>query len=157
DIASEDLSKATNYFYDNDIHIIRGDLITFDQCNNIAIFDGCQIINLDYNVESDGSLPDEFQVIVNKVPILYWRKIDDMLMTKAFRYGIIWFDHNLVKNQCLANIKRATNDLIFTSFLYEGVTYRMIYNYFVTEVLVAVESFKTILSHDEPIIFEYMG
>jgi hypothetical protein len=120
--------------------VVKGDLIRYPEitrtvqegdfsCNIIEeptfIFDGEQIVPLDYvNPNSLGSLPQKFRVIEGGVPIYYWAKVPR---------DFVWFDHTLVYDVCLNNIKYGIicDDLygIFTTFIYDNKEYRIVYDY----------------------------
>ncbi len=74
-------------------------------------------------------LPRCFGVIENKVPIDYWSC--KYLGTEAFEQ--IWFDHTLVRDQCINNLQigklREYSSAFFTTFTYLGENYRIIFDH----------------------------
>jgi len=140
-------SIASNYVYDNDMDLVRGDLylitgpcekryVRYDSNYKLAIFDGLKLIGM----ENDGNriintlLPREFCVIENNVPIKYW--VNDQLQKWAiFNIYSVWFDHSLVKDQCLNNIKydilfdSSTKYGVYTCFKYNNNDYYIICDY----------------------------
>jgi len=60
----------------SDKNLIKGDLILFlgdsYRNNGIAIYDGVNIIKLNYDYDDYGALPKCFTVITNDVPVDYW-------------------------------------------------------------------------------------
>jgi len=118
------------YLYDMKYDLTRGDLICYEGLNEyrndgIHIFDGCKIIDLDYDIDDYGALPNEFTVINNNVPIDYWVNNDEH---KGIDHNnLVWFDHNPVKIQCFDNITKINGDL-FTTFNYNDKIYK-IYGY----------------------------
>jgi len=110
--------------YGTDVNLVRGDMIFLDERSNtgIYIFDGLNMIELDYKINNDGFLPDEFTVINNNVPIDYWNK-------SIGNYQQFWFDHQLVKKQCIDNIsciKMDDVDYVFTNFNYNDINYSIV-------------------------------
>ena len=127
DILDKLLDKMCNFNFD----LIKGDLIAisgFDDYRNdgIYIFDGCQIIGLDYKIDDYGSLPNEFTVINNGVPVNYWYDIGNEEYTKGISHNnIVYFDHSSVKDQCLANISDSDGHLK-THFKYDDKVYTIV-------------------------------
>lgn len=111
--------------YNTGVNLVRGDLILYEKNSNnngVYIFDGLNIIELDYKVKTDGFLPDEFTVINDNVPINYWNV--GIKNSQEF-----WFDHKLVKKQCIDNIKYINMnniDYVFTNFNYNDINYSII-------------------------------
>lgn len=132
--------------YGNNIDLIRGDLILFDKKhianNGVYIFDGLNIIDLDYKVEDYGFLPEEFVVINNNVPINYWENITKITSVElvTVKLGIrycnkFWFNHLPVQDQCLNNLRYIGTDsryIILTNFTYNNKNYVIFdhYGYF---------------------------
>lgn len=90
--------------------------------NGVYIFDGLNIIELDYKIQYNGFLPDEFTVINDNVPINYWYR-------GIKNYHDLWFDHKPVKKQCIDNIKHINIDnvdYVLTSFNYNDVNYSLV-------------------------------
>lgn len=115
------------------INLLRGDMVVvnFEDDTIIElIFDGVKLINLCYDISEWPCLPKEFKVIQTGLPINYWLKCyNDNLEYKEddaekwFNYdAIVWFDHSLVKDQCLANVK-LEEGVIDTTFIFNDVKY----------------------------------
>jgi hypothetical protein len=123
--------------YGTNTDLVRGDLIILhdDGCTNMGLylFDGIKIIELQYN--SVSSLPKDFTVINNNIPIDYWRHItkwkknnnfiDYIIVNRGIRgRHKIWFDHICVQKQCLDNINYETEiNMITTNFIYNDINY----------------------------------
>lgn len=152
-----------NYLYDSDIDVVKGDIVLFsiyrrggllnpstyyDTINirdsEICIFDGLKLIKLEYkspNMYKRCKLLKEFHVIENNTPIKYWYTYK--LNYDLFNHDNIWFDHKLVREQCLNNIKyeMISHDMIFTTinfkvhgiytyFIYNNNKYYIIFDYY---------------------------
>lgn len=131
----------------------RGDLIIFDKDagyrnQGVAIFNGTKIVHLYYEIDDYGSLPEEFRVIEEGVPITYWADISATKNTPAW-YGIqhndiVWFDHKLVLKECLRNLQYGKVDKdkygIFTTFVFGNGLYYIIFDY--TNQLAEAPSFN---------------
>lgn len=153
-------SNIVKYFNENDnnIDLVKGDLFKIDAINSY-IFDGNTLIMNNYDF-------DEFHVIENNVPIYYWKDYS----------SIAYFNHNLVKDQCISNIKYElliNNKYgIFTSFIYDKTKYNIIYDYMQDEdavydsvdgntyeildneiIITIIENFKAVLSCTDAIAF----
>src|SRR5438105_2678155 len=69
-IALDFLRKGNN-------DLVKGDLIIFDSIESyrnegVAIFDGEKIIDISHEPDLYGTLPQQFHVIEDEVPIKYW-------------------------------------------------------------------------------------
>jgi len=129
--SDQQLLFVMRYLDSLNIDIVKGDLVKFDSSDLVeftstdfmCIFNGQKFLHLNYHDSDFGVLPREFHVIENSVPIKYWdRDISDR----------VWFNYNLVKDQCLANIKYELIDAeygIFTTFSYNIKIYKIIYIY----------------------------
>jgi len=135
--------------YDSNYNLVRGDLICFEGLNSyrndgVYIFNGNKIVELSYEIDDYGHLPEEFTVINNNVPIRYWQYNEDH---KGISHNnLVWFDHKLVKQQCIDNIIDV-NDELFTTFKYNNKIYK-IYAYrseFDEESRITKENFVSIL------------
>ena len=118
------------------INLKRGDIVIVhfdDDYDSIIelIFDGYKLIHLYYDKDISGSiLPKEFKVIESDFPINYWDKCfnDDCEYREYFDcdyfhyHNIVWFNHNLVKEQCLSNIKQIDGELS-TTFKFNDIVY----------------------------------
>jgi len=143
-------SILSNYIYDSDMKMIRGDIVFLSKCDydnrymifdnkyKLIIFDGLILIDLKSDDKSfkEYTLPEEFRVIENNVSIKYW--IDDQLFNWCvFDCYNIWFDHSQVKNQSLTNIKYGSlfgdkNYAIYglyTNFLFNNKKYYIVCDY----------------------------
>lgn len=147
------ISNTISYLCSNNIQLVKGDLVVYecipdyiyndtylkDVLHNIKdwnfssigrkilIFNGKNLIHLDYTLNEMGSLPTLFKVLNDNTPITYWSNTLD---------SIIWFDHNEVKVDCIKNIKYRefnTNNgpkfSFVTFFIYNSVTYYILFNY----------------------------
>lgn len=139
-------------------NVVRGDLICYNgldyyRNNGIFIFDGCDIINLDYDIDDYGALPKEFTVINNGVPIDYWYNTEK---NKGIDNNyLVWFDHKSVKKQLIDNIIEIDGDL-FTTFEYNDEIYK-IYAYksdFSEELKLTNEKIIDILSGNDFLLFD---
>lgn len=121
----------------NDIDLVRGDLILLAGEYNyrnegIYIFNGCDIIGLDYDINDYGSIPKEFHIINDGVPLDYWVSEKDR---KGIDSGIAWFDPTTVRQQLINNVKeeelgeaggKITLE-ISTWFIYDNKKYTIYY------------------------------
>ena len=105
------------YLDDTNADLVKGDLLIFDDVNMVSIsevflFDGDNILHMSCH---------RCRVIKNNVPIRYWGCSN------------VYFDHKLVRDQCLSNINYKlidnTNYALFTSFIYYDREYKIIYEY----------------------------
>ncbi len=136
-IAEFSLQQALRFLRENSIDLVKGDLILFDSVpryrnDGVAIFDGRRIINIFDQIDEYGSLPPQFRVIEDNVPINYWTHFDDNTRGITHNY-IVWFNHALVRDQCLANLQYGPaddgSDCVFTRFQYNHRNYRIIFDY----------------------------
>lgn len=136
DIEERDLKAALTILKMSSADLIFGDLIVFESVSGyrnegVAIFDGNKIVRLYYDVDDYGSLPKKFQVIKDDVPIDYWKDLDNQRGIK--HNDIVWFDHKIVRDQCLKNLKYQKNSdnkyVIHTYFIYNSKTYYIIFEY----------------------------
>ena len=136
----ESFQIALNYLRERNADLRKGDLILFDskigyRNNGVAIFDGVNIVELYGEVDDYGSLPREFRVIEDNVPINYWKDIDEEDDTKRgiTHNNIVWFDHALVRDQCLKNLRyciiEGDKHGIMTTFVFNQVHYWIIFDY----------------------------
>jgi len=150
-----------DYIYDfTDYKLVKGDLICFtglDDYRNqgVSIFDGCKIINLDYDIDDYGSLPEEFTVINDGVPIRYWENTEK---DKGIDHNhLVWFDHRIVKQQLIDNVTEI-DDNLFTSFEYNDKTYKIYdhLSFFDDESRNTKEQFIKILSEDTLLLLQFI-
>lgn len=119
--------------------LVRGDLIFtkgFDIYRNdgVYIFDGCQIIPLDYTQDDYGALPKEFKVINDGVPIDYW--VPTNKERGIEHNGVLWFDPSNVRQQLINNVKEEEigeaggkiNYEISSKFIYDKKEYTILYD-----------------------------
>lgn len=110
-----------------DENLVKGDLILFCGRNayrndGIAIYDGANIINLDYEIDDYGSLPTCFNVITNDVPVDYWV---DLTNKKGISHNsIVWLDHSTIKQQCIDGVK-IVNGRVTVNFDYNDKSYTL--------------------------------
>ena len=128
-------SIISNYIYDTNMDVIRGDFIiitkschmqyiSFDNNYKISIFDGLKLIDLENNgkITKNTLLPREFYVIENNVPVNYWFNDQLRRWSTIFDVYSVWFNHSSVKDQCLTNIKY--------DMLFDDQTIYHVYTYF---------------------------
>ncbi len=142
DIPEEILSKALQFLRGRNADLIYGDLIFFETglnssySSNVAIFDGSKIINITDEYDEYGSIPPQFHVIENGVPIDYWCKNYNNIISLDSN-PIVWFDHSSVRNECLQNVKTKVvvdslgceDQIIYTTFHYEGKEFMIVFDY----------------------------
>jgi hypothetical protein len=110
-----------NYLEDSDDDLVKGDII-----DHKFIFDGKNVVDLYARQRrfNELCLPHEWNVIENGIPLHYW--------TNAMENKIIWFDHKLVLNQCLNNLKYEKDEhniyKMGTCFEYENTKYTMYFH-----------------------------
>lgn len=131
--------QALEYLWRHNADLRKDDLVIFDSDagysnNGVAIFDGENIIDLYFEIDDYGSLPPKFRVIEGGVPLNYWAEIDDIPSGYGIAHNrIVWFNHRLVRDQCLANLTYGMFDeeyyCIFTFFNYRDITYNIIFIY----------------------------
>jgi hypothetical protein len=126
EISDDKLKHEALYFLQRSgYELVRGDLICFNglydyRNDGVYIFDGIKIINLKYELNDYGDLPEEFTVINNGVPIRYWENTEkDKGIDNS---NVVWFDPEPVRQQCLDNITEIDDDL-FITFEYNDKTY----------------------------------
>ena len=113
--SSEVILRYLDYI---DADLVKGDIINKSgrQCENF-FFDGNEIINI--NIISCKLPP----VIENDIPLLYYENNTDN----------VYFDHSLVKDQCVTNIRyELINDNkygVYTTFIYNECSYKIIFDY----------------------------
>lgn len=129
---------ALNYLKSMNADLVKGDLILFDcaigyRNQGVAIFDGEQIIDLEYDVDDYGALPSKFHVIENGVPLNYWSYVGDTDATIGIDHNqYVWFNHVLVWEQCVANLTYGQTQgkyAIYTSFMFEQKQYKIMFEY----------------------------
>ena len=136
--ANTPFGAALTYLQNTKADLRKGDLVIFDRTGGyrnegVTIFNGKEIVNLFTEVVDYGSVSQEFRVIEDGVPLTYWKNIDEEDPTK---HGIahnefVWFNHALVRDQCLENATYGLIDggyAIYTTFVYEDKKYRIILN-----------------------------
>jgi len=118
-----------------------GDLIVFRELSGyrnsgVFIFNGTDIVPLNYTIDDYGSLPKEFHVIQDGVPIMYWKPQEAKKVIGIEHNSFVWFDHKLVRDQCIKNIKYGmlysyhSQYDIYTTFEYKTQgEYRIIFDY----------------------------
>ena len=144
------ISDLFKYLEDIDADLVKGDIIVIDSKDDNMyfrpvfvtpeyqgtkfIFDGYNIVDLysepqnkirEYTV--DGCryfcLPPEWHIIENNIPLNYWNETLDN--------KIVWFDHNLILDQCIQNLKYSKNLNNFyemkTNFTYQGTEYLILF------------------------------
>lgn len=169
-ISKDSINKALNYLHKIKAKLVNGDFIVFDakvgyRNDGIAMFYKGEIELLDYTIDDYGTIPPQFQVIKDGVPIDYWSFIK--------HNHLIWFDSNPFLDQLLKNItygKIGDYYALYSTFVYEGQKYKVVCNYLDSEVFEmddkyhlgkedlsdAIEIFKEYLTSDmlEPYSYE---
>lgn len=134
----EELNAALVYLKEQRADLVKGDLILFDgntgyRNDGVAIFDGVKIIDLAFEPDDYGTLPQVFHVIEGGVPIKYWEDRDDTDVGRGITHNnIVWFDHSLVRDECLRNIAHGFlggKYAIYTTFVYNNVEYHIVFDY----------------------------
>lgn len=157
DFSAEKLKdQILDKLYNLNYNLVKGDLICFDglhadRNDGIAIFDGCKIINLRHDIDDYGSLPDEFTVINNGVPVSYWYNTDK---NKGIDHNhMVWFDHTPVKKQLIDNIIEVGEEL-FTTFECNNKVYKIYISKTDLDMYSSKEEFTKILSTNNKILFD---
>lgn len=138
-----------------------GDVVVFKELagyrnEGVAIFDGKAVQHLedDSDIDDYGYVPKKFHVIENDVPIKYWSDAID-------HNCIVWFDHNLVKDQLLRNLKCGTSPLgeraVYTEFNYNNKTYHVVWEDSDGTDEEHKRAFEYIRDAKSEIVFEYGG
>lgn len=136
------LSTLLDLLYQNNVNLVFGDLIFTKGLNahnndGTYIFDGREIIGLDFSISDFGELPSKFMVIINGVPIDYWvtkHKINES--SGQFKFGRIlikkgielnynvWLNlTNNIREECINNIRVDKNGILMTSFTHNSNIY----------------------------------
>jgi hypothetical protein len=160
------------------INLVRGDLIYrgLDEKLNkgICIFDGCKIINLDDNDNSDysdngqiGSLPSQFSPIINGVNIDYWKTIydeDGNILERGLYSRDAWFDICELKPQLINNVKLERNNIVIdkynTKFTYNNIEYYILLPYcllFYDNSEEILKSFNGLITSQSKLLLDYDG
>lgn len=139
-ISQDEYELALNYLRSGDFDIRKGDLVVFDTISGyrndgVSIFNGTDIIDLDCYENNDyGYLPSSFRVIEDGISINYWKPDYKNVNVNGITHNnVVWFDHRLVRDQCLKNLQYGTVNegvnAIFTTFTYLNSIYRIIFDY----------------------------
>jgi len=96
------LGALLDKLYNNNIDLVRGDLIDFEVDKGIFLFDGENIV--DTYIGSDITLPKDMDIIKDNLPLEYWR---------GTKFNKIIFNCNLIKfrDQLISDI--IYNDIPF--------------------------------------------
>jgi hypothetical protein len=166
------MNWAIKNIIDKDVNLIKGDIVIIHEIDSKwysfieLIFDGVELVNLLHIDDEMAILPKSFKVIQSGFPIDYWEKShnDDLSYKEDFEYfecfnykSVVWFDHKLVKDQCLSNIK-FTEDEIETTFEFNNITYTIILDWECSNIkpncdVNDLDKFTKLLSGDDDIIF----
>lgn len=131
----ENRTLAFNYLKNNKVDLVKGDIIVYNSFagyrnEGVEIFDGDHIIPLAYDLDEYGSLPKNFHVIEHNVPIKYWfMNINNSDVIGIDNNNIVWFDHSLVRDECIRNIKYelvTSKWTIYTTFIFNNTQYTII-------------------------------
>jgi hypothetical protein len=154
EINEQTLDVALNYLKQINANLVNGDLICFlcfsgYRNDGIAIYDGTNIINLNYDIDDYGCLPKKFQIITDGVPINYWHTIED-INTDMHDYishnSIVWLDIT----QTVPNTKINIRDYILMSIQYEQINQRYC-------IATSFGKYKIIFQYDEDIYDEQIN
>jgi hypothetical protein len=152
------LGRLHNLNYD----LVRGDLILFEgfdgyRNDGVDIYDGCKIINLDYDIDDYGALPKEFTVIKNGVPVDYWYNYNENEDQKGVDHNqIIWINISEVKQQCIDNIIEIDGDL-YTTFIYDNKEYKIYAHHDGNKITFTIDQFKDILVNNDVLLSDYQN
>lgn len=133
----DEMDLALKYLQDQNADLIKGDLVIFDSCagyrnTGVTIFTGEEIVDLAFEPDDYGNLPQQFHVIEDGVPINYWSHLEDNVQGITHN-SIVWFDHSQVLDECLRHITyelvEGDKYAIFTHFTYFGKKYRIVFDY----------------------------
>lgn len=124
--------------------------------NDVRIYNGEEIVDLYDEIDDYGSLPSEFHIIENNIPIRYWYNIDDDSPTKR---GI---DHNSivwVKTSLIRPYLSTINDdgIIYMKFTYNNENYYIIFDFDDKPSLVTVNKFVSTLNTEEVIPLNFIS
>lgn len=132
----ENKDIALKYLRSIGADLIKGDLVIFDAIEGyrnegVTIFDGENIVELDFELDEYGALPNNFRVIEANVPVTYWSHSDEL---RGIQHNnIVWFNPSLVKEQVISNVQYGmVSDGrygIYTTFMYNNIPYRIFYDY----------------------------
>lgn len=171
-VSDDVIMRALTDLINNEADIVNGDIIVFDpsECGMtgpaptpVRYFKDGNIIMAEYDPRA---LPDDFHVIENGTPLDYWN-FEYKDIYSIYKKNI-WFDHKLVRQQCIDNIKIHTKyKTISTSFIYNDIEYTIIcvkkyedgwrYCFEKFNILPILEddTLKYVLAKDELIEFSY--
>lgn len=94
---------------DPEIDLRRGDLVEFENSDcyrndGLCIFNGKEIVELDFTPDDYGNLPKEFKAI-DEFPLKYFH-LNGPLKQRSITHNYnVWFDHKQYLDQILQNIK----------------------------------------------------
>lgn len=134
-VTEQERTQALDYLRQNNADLIKGDLIIYEgmagyRNEGVEIFNGRRIIPLISDYDDYGSLPKEFHVIENNIPIKYWYHDHDNGTIRGIDHNnIVWFNHSLVRDECLQKIKHefiSGKWTIYTTFTFNDIEYRII-------------------------------
>lgn len=158
-------SKMLMYLEYHKADLQVGDLVVSGERSlsndDVYIYDGEELLDLDFSIDRNGALPSKFHVIDNGVPANYWSHSYKGNLKGIADCNIVWFDHVPVRDQCIANLivdptdaKKPRNHIShsFTKFFYTDDP-KPYYIFFRNNTK---EQMLKILKSDE-IIFEHMN
>lgn len=125
-IFTKDITQITNYLYDNDYDLVRGDIIYLGcelrPCNSQYVFCGIKILQLleyDINITIGKILPKEFIIDNNNIPLHYWLDSEKFCDELNFNnmVNFVWVDHKYIKQNLIKQDDRLIqfkhNDIIY--------------------------------------------
>lgn len=145
----EKIALAIHRNYNEETDLVKGDIFCFDEYSPtgsyqgiVAIFDGEDMIPFPPN-KTYLTIPSSLHVIEGNTPINYWSLKFRHHWDEINFNPIVWFDHKLVRQQCLDNIDNNNEN---TTFIFNNIQYYIISN---------EQSLTDKLSSDQPISFYY--
>lgn len=162
DVKQKLLDNALTYLKDIVDDLIRGDLVLFEgmydyRNDNLAIYNGEKIIELADEPDDYGTLPSEFRVIEQGVPIDYWHNVPmkhygcdsesdseyksetpseiNTSESKGIEHNtFVWFDHKLLGEISESDFEYGWMEDygkygVYLGFKYGDKDYRIIFEY----------------------------
>lgn len=93
---------------DREVVLIEGDLVALEgpryRNENLYIFNGKSLIELDDDIDEYGALPPRFHVFENGIPANYWSHDSKKGLEGISHNNIVWLNYDAVRDQCIANL-----------------------------------------------------
>lgn len=134
----EELAAGLEYLRSIKADLRKGDFVIYDSVagyrdGGTTIFDGTKIINLGDFPDDYGSLPENFKVIEDGVPIDYWYGYGGGL--HGLNNSFVWFNVDPYYSQCIDNMTVISGEdggdhecRAKTTFVKDGETYTIVYH-----------------------------